>query len=599
MVSLPPRPSVSAGPFPFGCGSAALGLRASAFNLKPLPLKTAHTHPPPPSGHALLALWPWACAALSGLLLALCYPGWDQGWLVWLALTPLIAALWLSPPPSQPTRRPWLRHALLGYVAGLVFFPITFYWLGSPLATLFQNPWLICLPPLLATYLGLFFAFWAWFIGFLPRGDTAFLSSGRNLLIAALAASAWVAQEWTRGWLFGGFGWNGLGVALHQNLALIQIADLTGLPGLSFLVAFANVIALITIRRFVAEIGRARLRPHWDFSVTMASVVAAFAYGVHTLQHPIDLPPASGGNTIPLRFAALQPDIPESDKSDNAHIQQIYDRYDALTHTALAWQPQLLLWPEAATLTDLFEPNTFAWLKDIASSTDSAFLLGSFLSPPGQGDYNIAACLTRHGQEVQVYRKMHLVPFGEYIPLRHSFPLFAKIAGELVPGDLRAGSDFTLFHIDSPSLRISPLVCFEDTVGDLTRRMAGKGSQLLVNITNDSWFGRSPGAIQHLDNALFRAVETRRPLLRDANTGVTCVIDAQGRILQSLRDANGVPFLEGILFGTLYVPRNPPTTLYIRFGDWLPLLSVAVTLVTVALRLILPIPPITPIPPGQ
>ena len=266
-----------------------------------------------PSARAALsrvaALWPWACAALSGFLLALCFPGWDQGWLVWIALTPLIAAVWLSPAPSR-SRRPWLRHALLGYVAGLVFFPITFYWLGSPLAALFKNPWLICLPPLLATYMALYFAFWAWFIGLLPRGDTAFLSSGRNLLIAFVAASAWVAQEWTRGWLLGGFGWNGLGVALHQNLALIQIADLTGLPGLSFVVSFVNVIALITVRRFIAEIGRIRLRPHWDFSVTMASVVAAFAYGVHALWHPIDLPPASGGDTIPSASPPFSPIYP-------------------------------------------------------------------------------------------------------------------------------------------------------------------------------------------------------------------------------------------------------------------------------------------------
>jgi apolipoprotein N-acyltransferase len=535
---------------------------------------SAPGHPP-----RLLALWPWACAALTGLLLALCYPGWDQGWLVWLALTPLIAAVWLAP---KPTRRPWLRHPLLGYIAGLVFFSTTFYWLGSPLAALFQNPWLICLPPLLSTYLALFFAFWAWFIGLLPRGDTAFLSSARNLRIAFLAASAWVAQEWTRGWLFGGFGWNGLGVALHRNLALIQAADLAGLPGLSFLVAFANIIALLTVRRFIAEIGRVRIRPHWDFSVMMASVVALFAYGVHALQHPVDLPPASGGDTIPLRFAALQPDIPESYKSDAAHVQQIYDRYDALTHTALAWHPQLLLWPEAATLTDLYDPDTFAWLRQIAASTDSAFILGSFLSLPGQGDFNIAACLTRHGQTVQIYRKMHLVPFGEYIPLRHSFPLFATIAGQLVPGDLRAGTQYTLFDIDSPPLRIAPLVCFEDTVGDQTRRMAALGAQLLVNITNDSWFGRSPGSSQHLDNALFRAIENRRPLLRDTNTGVTCLIDAQGRVLQTLSNLDGSPFLQGILFGAAYVPRDPPVTLYIRYGDWLAILSVFITAVAVA-----------------
>ena len=519
---------------------------------------------------------------LSGLLLALCYPGWDQGWLVWVALTPLIAAVWLGP---RPARRAWLRNALLGYVSGIIFFSVTFHWLGAPLADLFQNPWLICLPPLLSLYLGLYLASWAWFIGLLPRGDTRFLSSGRNILIALLAACAWVAQEWVRGWLFGGFGWNGLGVALHRNLALIQAADLAGLPGLSLLVAFANVIALVTVRRFVAEIGRTRVRPHWDFSVMMASVVGTFAYGVHALWHPVDLPPAAGGDTMPLRFAAVQPYVPESFKTD-AHVQEIYDRYDALTHTALAWQPQLLLWPEAATLDDLYEPNTYAWLHSIGADMDGTFIVGSFLSLPGQGDYNIAACFTDHGKSVQVYRKMHLVPFGEYIPARHSFPLFAKIAGELVPGDLLAGTEYTLFNLDSPPLRVAPLICFEDTVGDLTRRMAGRGAQLLVNITNDSWFGTSPGSTQHLDNALFRTIENRRPLLRDCNTGITCVVDAEGRVQQSLRDDQGSPFLQGILFGTVYVPRQAPITLYMLWGDWLAIASVGVTFAVIGFFLV-------------
>ena len=549
--------------------------------LKPAPLPLA-----PRPLRLLIALWPWLCAALSGLFLALSFPGWDQSWLIWLALTPLIAAVWFSP---RPSRRPWLRDTLLGYLAGFVFFTITFAWLGSPLADLFKNPWLICLPPLLATFLGLYLAFWAWFIGLLPHGDTTFLSSARNIRIALLAASAWVVQEWTRGWFFGGFGWNGLGVALHQNLALIQIADLVGLPGLSLLVAFVNVIALITIRRFVAEIGRTRIRPHWDFSVMMACIVGAFSYGVHALQHPVDLPPANGGHTLPLRIAAVQPDIPESFKSDPAHLQQIFDRYDALTHTALAWQPQLLLWPEAATLTDLFDPDTFAYLKQIAASTDATFLLGSFLSPPDAGEFNIAACLTRQGKDVQVYRKMHLVPFGEYIPLRNSFPLFAKIAGELVPGDLHRGTEYTIFHIDTPPLRLAPLICFEDTDGDHTRRFIDRGSQsaqLLVNITNDSWFGRSPGATQHLANALFRTIENRRPMVRAANTGVTCIIDAEGRVLHDLRNPDGTPFLEGVLFGTVFVPLDAGLTLYARYGDWIAYVAVALAAALIAFRFI-------------
>ncbi len=525
-------------------------------------------------------------------MLALCFPGWDQGWLVWVALAPLIAAVWL---PPRPARRAWLRDALLGYLAGVVFFTLTFSWLGAPLAALFQNQWLDFIPALLSTYLALFMAFWGWFIGWLPRGDTTFLSSGRNVRIALIAAAAWVAQEWTRGWLFGGFGWNGLGVALHGNLALIQAADLAGLPGLSFLVAFANVIALITVRRFIAEIGRARIRPHWDFSLMMASVVAVFAYGVNALQHPVDLPPASGGDTIPLRIAAVQADVPESDRSQ-ANAQAIADRYANLTLACLTLKPQLLIWPEAATLSDLFEPHTFHFLKSLVADSDSAFLLGSIYSPPTGGDYNVAACLTHHGADIQIYRKMHLVPFGEYMPLRHAFPIFVWIAGELVPSDLSAGSEYTILNIDAPPLRLAPLICFEDTLGDETRRFVGRGGQLLVNITDDSWFGHSPGASAHLANAVFRAIENRRPLVRAANTGVTCVVDAQGRVLDALRNPDGTPsFSYGFLADTVYVPRNGPVTLYTRFGDWVGYGCVLVALGAVAFRCMGPMGRIGPI----
>ena len=527
---------------------------------------------PNPLLSRIAPLWPWACAALSGFLLALAFPGWNQGWLVWIALTPLVAAVWFSP---RPARRAWLRNALLGYVAGYVFFSVTFSWLGSPLADLFKNSWLVCLPLLLALYLALFLAFWSWFIALLPRGNTTFLTSSRNIGIAFLAACAWTAQEWTRGWLFGGFGWNGLGIALHQNTALVQAADLAGVPGLTFLVAFANLIALITVRRFIAEVGRTRIRPHWDFSVMMASVVATFSYGVHALQHPVDPP---GQSIIPLSIAAIQPDIRESEKWSAETAQHIYERYDALTALAFAHSPQLLIWPEAATLNDLNDQDTLHHLQDLVAHTNSAFIFGSFFSPAGDGEYNIAACLTDQGQTLQVYRKMHLVPFGEYIPLRHSFPLFAKIAGELVPGDLRPGNEFTVFH--AAGLQIAPLICFEDTDADETRRFVGRGAQLLVNITNDSWFGHSPGSAQHLANATFRAIENRRPLVRAANTGITCIIDSEGRTVLDLRNSDGTPFLEGILCGTVSVPRDGPLTFYTRFGDWLPIGSAIIALIS-------------------
>src|SRR6266550_4533809 len=164
----------------------------------------------------LLRVWPWLAAISSGLLCTACFPPFDQSWVCWIALTPLIAAVWFS---GQNSKRRWLHHLLLGYVAGVVFFTATFSWLGS-LGVLYENFWLRGLSLLLSIYLGLNFAFWSWFIGLIAPRD--FLGSWRNLQTAFLAAVAWVAHEWVRGWLFSGFGWNGLGVALHGTWPLIQ-----------------------------------------------------------------------------------------------------------------------------------------------------------------------------------------------------------------------------------------------------------------------------------------------------------------------------------------------------------------------------------------
>src|SRR6478735_4183669 len=174
-------------------------------------------------------------AVVSGVLLACAYPPLDWGGVIWIALTPLIAAVWIG--GSR-------RAGLLGYVAGVVFFTLTFHWLGV-LAILFETPLLYALPLLLALYLALYPALWCWFLGkVLATGDQRrFPSSLRNLAFGATAASAWTILEWVRGWLFGGFGWNGLGVALHRDLGTIQIAEVTGLSGLNWLITFINVMA--------------------------------------------------------------------------------------------------------------------------------------------------------------------------------------------------------------------------------------------------------------------------------------------------------------------------------------------------------------------
>jgi apolipoprotein N-acyltransferase len=505
----------------------------------------------------LKLIWPWFAAALSGLALALCFPNWNQSWLAWVALIPLICAVWFS---GRHRRRRWLYQVGLGYCAGLVFFWLTFRWL----ITVTGLGWFV-----LAFYLALYFAFWAWFVGSIAcHGDvpripdastSSWTSSRRSLWISFLGASAWVAQEALRGILFTGFGWNGLGVALHDQIFLIQITSLAGVAGLSFLVAFCNMMIVITARRIVIEAGRAKWRPHYDFTLTSVILIGTFAHGVKTLQKHHD--------TVPLRVASVQANIPQHQKFDRNFEGRIFETYIRLTETAAGLNPDLLLWPEAATPLPVFlDRLNYDFVLSAASMGPYNFLLGSIDYENDDG-FNVAVMFTSPEAEPQIYRKMHLVPFGEYIPFRHSFPLFAWIAGNLVPGDFRAGSDFTLLEMKDPEFKVAALICFEDTLGDLTRRFVQRGADILVNVTNDGWFLRSEAAEQHLANAVFRAAENRRPLLRSANTGVTAFIDEFGNVRMSLRDSNGGHFIEGVLFGELEVPRNAPQTFYTRHGE--------------------------------
>ncbi|MDB6146415.1 MAG: Apolipoprotein N-acyltransferase, partial [Spartobacteria bacterium] len=490
----------------------------------------------------LARFWPWVAAIATGFLYAACFPPFNQQWLCWVCLTPLTAAVWFS---GRNARRPWLRHLLLGYVSGIVFITTTFSWLGS-LGILFESVWLRGLSLLLSLYMGLYMGFWSWFVGGIAPKN--FVSSGRNLLCAFLAAAAWVPTEWIRGWLLGGFGWNGLGVALHAQWPLIQIAEFTGVAGLSFVIAFANVIAVTTPIRLYLEARTHRMRPHWDLNITMLGVMALLVWGWHVahIPHP----------SKPFPVAAVQPGVPQKEKFKGQSPAEILDRCRRLSAMALQMNPPpgLLIWPESATPGPLFgDEQTHRFIMDFAASANTDLLLGTDEITEDRA-YNTAVLLSDRGQNAQVYRKVHLVSFGEYVPLRHSFPLFAAVARRWVPGDFDAGNEYTVFQITNSDVRVAPLICFEDTVGELARRFVlpaddKPGANLLVNITNDGWFLHSVGAQQHLANAVFRCVELRRPMVRAANTGVTCFVNEFGRVTQILQDDVGSTFNEGVLAG--------------------------------------------------
>ena len=527
-------------------------------------------------------LWPWLAAVLSGLLYAACFEPFNLTWFCWIALTPLITAIWFS---GTESRHAWIRNLLLGYVAGLTFFWIVFFWL----TTVTVLGWFV-----LQFYMAIYFAIWACFCDLVrPRASnkrqshaaskwdhmlvqarsaaplpaqSPWTKSTSNLRLAFILAAAWTTLEWLRGWVFSGFGWNGLGVALHDKWPLIQITELTGLAGLSFMVAFANVIVITTAYRLVVEARTGVMRPHFDFTVTMASIVGVLVFGLRATQVS---PP-----TKALRVAAVQSNIPQNQKFDPQFNRRIFDQFRRLSEIALRGNPppDLLVWPESSMPGPVFaDQESHRFVMDLAASADTDLLLGT-IDVDRQDVFNAAVLIADVGERVQVYRKIHLVPFGEFVPGRHTVPLLAKIVGDQVPGDFKAGTEFTVFTLTDSDVHAAPLICFEDTIGELTRQFVlpsetSPGANLLVDMTNDGWFERSAGSHQHLANAIFRCVETRRPMIRAANTGVTCFISQFGRITQMLRDDTGSTFTEGVLAGEIKVPTEQQLTFYVRHGE--------------------------------
>ncbi|HET7228174.1 MAG TPA: hypothetical protein VFJ55_06000, partial [Chthoniobacterales bacterium] len=283
----------------------------------------------------LLRLWPWLTAIISGLLAAVALPPFDQTWLIWLAFVPLCATILFS---GEDAKHPWLRDLLLGYVAGLAFFWTCFFWI----TTVSALGWFV-----LQFYLAIYFAVWTWFCGLMrprvrkivardkwsemlarARPETApaaseWLSSGRNLFLALCLAAAWVALEWVRGWLITGFGWNGLGVALHGTWPLLQIAEFTGVAGVTFLVIFCNVILTTTARRIWEETRARAMRPHFDLTLTLVGLVAVFTWGLTAVQ--------TRAPSRPLHVALVQASVPRAEKFDLRYKQTIFDKFSRLS----------------------------------------------------------------------------------------------------------------------------------------------------------------------------------------------------------------------------------------------------------------------------
>jgi apolipoprotein N-acyltransferase len=528
---------------------------------------------------SLLQRWTLrALPLLSGGLLVFAYPRWNQEWVVWFWLLPLLWVLWTA----KDLKRPFWA----GYLAGVAFFVPNLFWIrhsSRVIAGAVDNQWMGVGPELmglgavlgLSGYCALYFGLWAWFVHRHARPSLQKLTQGNwqtstleSLRCAALAGGAWVACEWLRSTtVFTGFGWNGLGVALHQNRVLIQCVDLVGVMGLSFLPVFVVCTAWNALTRMAHLYrGTGTCRARLDFTLAMIVLLAAAGYGVMRITAPTN-------DVITVRTTLVQPNVAQVDAWSGRLAPEIYQRlkdYTRLYAEARDGQSltDLVIWPESALPVHLHGlPEHESYFNELLKVGDFSLLTGTEIHTEAEGSHVSAVLFHGSYASRQEYHKVHLVPFGEYLPLR-DIPPFSFLRGVL-PGDFTPGTSTEPLKLAKPEVQIIPLICFEDTVGRLARRFVRPEPQMIVNITNDGWFLRSAQAEVHTANAKFRAVELRRPMVRATNTGVTCFIDTLGTVTGKLADPEtGSCFIEGCLPGEVRVPRNGELTLYARHGDW-------------------------------
>ena len=552
--------------------------------------------------HARLPL-----AALSGFILVTAFPGWNIESVVWLWMLPLLAALWLGELPVTSATSRWKRwwHQAftfrLGWLAGMCFFVPNLSWLrhssrvingatgmewmGWPVELMGWGA-VAGMSLVLSSYVGL----WAAFVAKIARPRLAAFRYGNmveasweSIRCAGLSAGAWASLEWVRGWLFTGFGWNGLAVALHRNKVLIQAADLVGVSGLSFTVMFCSCMLFLVVLRFIVQSqGGKRLRYHFDALTAVLLLAAQMVYGIQQMKR-------TDADTIPLRVVLVQGNVPQMDVFSRANFQAHYQRYAELTQ--LMVEPRgndtmgyfdLVVWPESALALPWDHASHEPFFDPLLKMSDFTLLAGCDDRPVAGDGHTGAVMMNKAFNGAQTYWKVHLVPFGEYLPIRW---LLGPVLGGVLPGDFRPGQIIEPLPMQNSPVQVIPLVCFEDTVGDLARRFIRDEPQVLVNLTNDGWFLQSAEPEQHLNNAIFRAIELRRPLCRATNTGVTSFIDERGQVLATLRDPDtGSTFIEGTLPQTVQVPKHPQSTIYARWGDWFAMLSMIVCAITLILH---------------
>jgi len=455
-----------------------------------------------------------------------------------------------GPLPGQPP----LRAFTLGLTAGVTYFVGTVYWTGTVLVAFGDLNVIVAALAmlLLALYLAIYPALMALV--------TSRLIARAGASALFFAPAAWVATEFARGVLFTGFPWVPLGNSQVTVLPVAQLASVLGVYGLSALVAYVNAslaFALLTG-------GRARIKAIAGAALILVTVGAWGTWRV-----------ADGSLTregSPIRIGLIQGNIAQEDKWNPREARRIFTTYLAMTRDAVRRGAEYVVWPESSTpFTFEYEsPEGDAALRELAREVRVPILFGSDQVVRSQPPelYNSAFLLEPDGRTAAVYRKIHLVPFGEFFPLQRWITFVAPLVQRFAP--FSAGDGPVMLPVGSH--RTSTAICYEVVFPSLAREAVAAGSELLTTVTNDGWYGHSSAPYQHFELASMRAIEQGRYLARSANTGISGIVDPYGRVLVK----SGIFEQAGMVGEARFLTGR---TVYSLVGDVIAYVAVALTAV--------------------
>ncbi len=541
-----------------------------------------------------------ASLLLTPALLVLAYPRWNYWYLAWVALLPWLSFLATAKAKSA-FRWSWL--------IGTLFFALSMAWMNhlmsmaGPAASL---GWLV-----LSAYLGLYFGAFGFaanklLAGF-ARGEAAAGRGHRiaaSLSLAAALAAIWTLLEYARSYALSGMGWNLLAYSQTPWIAVLQSAEFAGAWAVSFLIVWVNALL------FLAWRDRKQLHAWQPAAVALTTLAVAAGFGAWRMHHF----PASSHT---LRVAVVQGNIPQEQKWDDAFEKVIVQRYTQLTTAARATSPDLIVWPETSVPGYLgMDEDLTQWVMGLAKHVGRPMLVGTpMLTVPSFALVNRATLVDGQGNLSQTYDKMHLVPFGEFVPFERQMPWLRHVLPPI--GSFEPGNRPTVFEVprqeatqavafegspmasqgaspapaeaagEDAARRFGVLICFEDLFPNIARNFVRRGARWLLVITNDAWFGPSAAAYQHAQASTLRAVEFRVPVARAANTGWSGAIDAAGRWISSVKDAQGRElFVEGFQLCELRPGAQDSLTLYARAGDWFILACCLISILGLAVCLL-------------